>query len=205
MTRATPLASQPSTVFMSRMPPPSCTGIVTRCRIASTASAFIGLPAKAPSRSTTWSHSKPCASKIASLRRRIVAEDRGLRPCRPGPGARSGRPSGRSPGNRITGRQLQEVRDQRKAELLALLRMELRAGDVVARDDGGERAAVVGQRRRPRPVSRRRARRSARNRRGARPAPVAMPSSSGCSRCGCRVFQPICGIFSAGVAPARSA
>ena len=26
MTRETPLASQPSTVFMSRMPPPSCTG-----------------------------------------------------------------------------------------------------------------------------------------------------------------------------------
>ena len=36
------------------MPPPSCTGIVTALSIASTACAFIGLPAKAPSRSTTW-------------------------------------------------------------------------------------------------------------------------------------------------------
>ena len=69
-----PCASQPSTVLMSRMPPPSCTGIVTRARMASTAAAFIGLPAKAPSRSTTCSHSKPWRSKIARLRGRIVVE-----------------------------------------------------------------------------------------------------------------------------------
>ena len=30
------------------MPPPSCTGICTEARIASTARAFTGLPAKAP-------------------------------------------------------------------------------------------------------------------------------------------------------------
>ena len=44
------------------MPPPSCTGMVTALSMASTASAFIGLPAKAPSRSTTCRYSKPCAA-----------------------------------------------------------------------------------------------------------------------------------------------
>ena len=37
MTRATPFSSQRAMVRMSRMPPPSCTGIVSAARIASTA------------------------------------------------------------------------------------------------------------------------------------------------------------------------
>ena len=79
MTRAMPLASQASTVARSRMPPPSCTGMVTAFSIASTACAFIGLPAKAPSRSTTCRYSKPCAAKAARLRRRIEVEHGGAR------------------------------------------------------------------------------------------------------------------------------
>ena len=51
----------------------------TRARIASTAAAFIGRPAKAPSRSTTCSQAKPCALEIAGLRGRVVVEDGGLR------------------------------------------------------------------------------------------------------------------------------
>ena len=52
MTRLTPLSSQASIVARSRMPPPSCTGIPTLFRIAPTAAALTGRPAKAPSRST---------------------------------------------------------------------------------------------------------------------------------------------------------
>ena len=52
MTRVTPLPSQPSTVAMSRTPPPSCSGIEMASRMRSTAAAFTGLPANAPSRST---------------------------------------------------------------------------------------------------------------------------------------------------------
>src|SRR5690242_2622281 len=40
----------------------------------------------------------------------------------------------------------QEVRDQTQARRLALLGMELRPGEVVASDDGGDGAAIVGQR-----------------------------------------------------------
>src|SRR3954453_17052160 len=38
---------------------------------------------------------------------------------------------------------LQKIRDQRQTELLALLRMELRADGRIARHDRGDRAAVV--------------------------------------------------------------
>src|SRR5205085_2005233 len=66
ITRVTPLPSQPSIVARSRMPPPSCTGIATASTIRSTAAALTGLPAKAPSRSTTWRYSNPCASKACA-------------------------------------------------------------------------------------------------------------------------------------------
>ena len=38
----------------------------------------------------------------------------------------------------------QEIGDQSKAERLALLGMELAARDIVARDQGGDGAAIVG-------------------------------------------------------------
>ena len=79
MTRVTPLPSQPSIVARSRMPPPSCTGILTASRMRSTAAAFIGLPAKAPSRSTMCRYSKPCAANSARLRGRIAIEHRRAR------------------------------------------------------------------------------------------------------------------------------
>ena len=44
------------------MPPPSCTGMETAARIASTAGALTGLPAKAPLRSTMCRYEKPWAS-----------------------------------------------------------------------------------------------------------------------------------------------
>ena len=74
MTRAMPLPSQASTVLRSRMPPPSCTGMVTAFSIDSTASAFIGLPAKAPSRSTTCRYSNPWIGKGPRLRGGIEVE-----------------------------------------------------------------------------------------------------------------------------------
>ncbi len=61
ITRARPLPSHVSIVLMSRMPPPSCAGIVTAARIASTAAALTGWPAKAPFRSTRCSHWQPAA------------------------------------------------------------------------------------------------------------------------------------------------
>jgi len=59
ITREMPLSSQASTVLRSRMPPPSCTGMVTALSMPSTACAFTGLPAKAPSRSTMCRYSNP--------------------------------------------------------------------------------------------------------------------------------------------------
>ena len=63
MTRLTPFSSQPSIVAMSRMPPPSCTQSPTVSRMRSTAVTFIGLPANAPSRSTTCRCRNPIVSK----------------------------------------------------------------------------------------------------------------------------------------------
>src|SRR5215813_9235660 len=118
----------------------------------STAAAFIGWPAKAPSRSTTWRYSKPCASKAwawaAASRLNTVA--RAASPC----SRRTHKPSLRSmAGNRITSARdfhfgsrfpLQKVGDERQAEALALFRVELGAGKRVARHHGGDRAAIVG-------------------------------------------------------------
>ena len=61
MTRLMPAASQASMPAMSRMPPPSCTGMRTAARMAATASALTGRPAKAPFRSTTCSQAKPAS------------------------------------------------------------------------------------------------------------------------------------------------
>ena len=83
MTRVTPLASQASTVARSRIPPPSCTGMVTALSIDSTAAAFIGLPANAPSRSTTCRYSKPCAAKLCACAAgsRLNTVARAMSPC----------------------------------------------------------------------------------------------------------------------------
>ncbi|OJU29803.1 MAG: hypothetical protein BGN94_18725 [Rhizobiales bacterium 68-8] len=62
MTRASPRSSQSSICGMVRMPPPSWTGFLVALRIAPTAALLTDLPAKAPLRSTTCSHSKPCRS-----------------------------------------------------------------------------------------------------------------------------------------------
>ena len=53
--------------------------MVTAFSIASTACALIGLPANAPSRSTTCRYSNPCAAKLARLRRGIEIEHGGAR------------------------------------------------------------------------------------------------------------------------------
>src|SRR5580704_4071697 len=152
MTRATPLPSQPSMVARSRMPPPSCSGILTAPRIPSTAEAFIGLPANAPSRSTKCRYPKPCRSNACACAAgsRLNTVARAMSPCC----RRTARPSLRSmAGNRITARDfgvlrlpLQKIRNQREAELLALLGMELRAENVVTRHDRGDGAAIIGLR-----------------------------------------------------------
>src|SRR5580693_7258031 len=158
MTRATPLPSQPSMVARSRMPPPSCSGILTAPRIPSTAETFIGLPANAPSRSTICRYSKPCRSNACACAAgsRLNTVARAMSPCC----RRTARPSLRSmAGNRITAQglrlrgvvtamssriPLQKVRDQLQPELLTLLGMELRAENIVARHDRGDGAAIRG-------------------------------------------------------------
>src|SRR5215203_55012 len=199
MTRLTPLPSQPSMVAMSRMPPPSCTQRPTVSRMRSTADTFIGLPAKAPSRSTTCRCLKPCVSKMCACAAgsRLNTVARAMSPS----SRRTARPSFRSmAGNRITlgysnlstsfwgasaarepGNQtlalasgfrarpygssrngkrkasrlpFQEIGDQRKPKFLALFRMELRAGHAIARDDGGDRPAIVDLRDQVRAVHR---------------------------------------------------
>src|ERR1700722_12811367 len=148
ITRSTPLPSQPSTVAMSRMPPPSCTHRPTVSRMRSTAAAFIGLPAKAPSRSTTCRWRKPSASKVCACAAgsRLNTVARAMSPC----WSRTHTPSLRSiAGKRIIvrlRRPLEEIGDEREAEALALLGVELGAEHGVARDDRGDGAAVVGLR-----------------------------------------------------------
>ena len=107
MTRRMPASSQAAIPAMSRMPPPSCTGIVTLARIACTAAALTGLPAKAPFRSTTCSQRKPGVLPGPRLRARDRRHRRSPDPSRRGAAARSRRPSGRSPGRGsapVTGR-----------------------------------------------------------------------------------------------------
>ena len=64
-TRATPMASAFSTDARVRMPPPSCTRR-PRPTILSTAPRLRGSPSKAPSRSTTCTHSEPAALNPAA-------------------------------------------------------------------------------------------------------------------------------------------
>src|SRR3954470_2582347 len=168
MTRLTPLPSQPSIVAMSRMPPPSCTQRPTVSRMRSTADTFIGLPAKAPSRSTTCRCLKPWVSKVCACAAgsRLNTVARAMSPC----SRRTARPSFRSmAGNRITTRShptrplayqkfyrppahalsrlpFQEIGDQRKPKFLALFRVELRPDHAVAGDDRGDRPAILGLR-----------------------------------------------------------
>src|SRR6266478_7633906 len=167
ITRAMPFASQASTVSRSRMPPPSCTGMETAFSIASTAGAFIGLPAKAPSRSTTCRYSNPCAAKLracaAGSRLNTVA--RAMSPC----SSRTHWPFFRSmAGNRIMECTLlppplrervgeagsrvrrpssrlpfQKVRNQGQSKTLAFLRVKLGADSGVLADDRRHRAAVI--------------------------------------------------------------
>ena len=81
---------------MSRMPPPSCTGMVDARRgWRATAAPFTGRPANAPFRSTTCSQAKPAVLPGARLRAGVVGIDRRLRPSRRGAAARTRRPSGR--------------------------------------------------------------------------------------------------------------
>ena len=106
ITRVTPLPSQASAVAMSRMPPPSCTGMLTISRMRSTAPAFIGLPAKAPSRSTRCRYLKPCASNVWAWLpgSRLNTVARFMSPCC----RRTQTPSFRSiAGNRITASHIQ--------------------------------------------------------------------------------------------------
>src|SRR6266851_10481994 len=165
MTRATPFANQASTVLRSRMPPPSCSGMVTALSIASTACAFIGLPAKAPSRSTTCRYSNPCAANVCAwaVGSRLNTVARAMSPC----SRRTHWPFFRSmAGNRIMeccllpaplrGRvgeggtlsrlPFQKVRNQSQPEALALFRVKLRADRGVLADHRRHRAAVIGAR-----------------------------------------------------------
>ena len=68
------------------------------------------------------------------------------------------------------------------------------------RDRRRHRPAIVGDRQHLVASLRHRDGRSARNRRAGPSSPVAMPANSGCWRFSSIVFQPICGIFSAGSA-----
>src|SRR3569623_1268781 len=60
--RDPPRSNQPSPDSRVRLPPPSWTWPGKASRIARTASPLTQLPAKAPSRSTTWRNSAPCSA-----------------------------------------------------------------------------------------------------------------------------------------------
>ena len=64
-TRLTPKPSARSTAARVRRPPPSST-FIPIAAIACTSARFCGSPAKAPSRSTTWTHALPAAQNCAA-------------------------------------------------------------------------------------------------------------------------------------------
>ena len=143
ITRETPCASQASAVAKSRMPPPSCTGMATAARMPPTAAAFIGRPAKAPSRSTTCRYSNPWSSnaRACTAGSRLNTVARAMSPC----SRRTHRPSLRSiAGNRITAPTRGRIGNQLQAQALAFFRMKLGSGKTVARHHGSHRTAVVG-------------------------------------------------------------
>src|SRR5690606_31370613 len=115
-------------------------------RIAATAAAFTGLPAKAPSRSTRCSHEKPIPAKAracaaGSLLKTVA---RFMSPC----SRRTASPFFRSiAGKRITGGSrlpAQEMGAQGTPGLRPLLGMKLRAGVIAARHHRRERPAIIG-------------------------------------------------------------
>ena len=176
------------------MPPPSCIGILIALRMAATARAFTGLPAKAPSRSTRCSHSKPAASNAARLRRRIAVEHGGARH------VASFEPH-RFAVLEIDRRKedhgfhAQKIRQQRKTKALALLGMELRAREIVARDHRRDRAAIIGLGDEIGFV--RRLQLIGVHEIGVQAlGPSAIPSRSAWPRLSASVFQPMCGILS---------
>ena len=126
MTRLTPFSSQPSTVAMSRMPPPSCTHSLTVSRMRSTA-------ARSPACRRTRRRDRrradtrsPASRRPAPARpgSRLNTVARAMSPCSR---RTRRRPSDRwrETGSRLP---LQKIGDQREPEPLALLGMELRAG-----------------------------------------------------------------------------
>ena len=100
-------------------------------------------PANAPFRSTTCSHSKPCVFERLGLRGRVgVVDGRLVHVAELQANALAVlEVDGGEQDHRLPP---QEIRDQGQAERLALFRMELRSGNIVARDGGGDRAAIVG-------------------------------------------------------------
>ncbi len=64
ITRLTPRSIHPSMFSSERMPPPSCTGMETASRIASTAAPLTALPSAEPVRSITCNHSNPASDQI---------------------------------------------------------------------------------------------------------------------------------------------
>ena len=59
-----PLLSQLSIVCRLLIPPPNCTGTSTDFKISSTGDELIGLPAKAPFKSTKCNHSHPSFANL---------------------------------------------------------------------------------------------------------------------------------------------
>ena len=114
-------------------------------RMASTAAPFTGLPAKAPSRSTTCSHSKPCVSKLARLRGGIVVEDRRLRPCRRAQ-AHALAVLQVDRGKQDHGRQLRKLAISARPSAWLFSGWNCVPAMLSRRDDRGHRAAVVGAR-----------------------------------------------------------
>src|SRR5262249_8779210 len=113
---------------------------------------------KAASRSTTWRYSNPSATKVCACAAgsRLNTVARALSPC----SSRTQTPSLMSmAGNKINGvalrsiragttasrRPVEEVRYQCRPKFLALFRVNRGAGIIVAGDEGGDGAAVIGR------------------------------------------------------------
>src|SRR6267142_2351741 len=131
-------------VSRSRMPPPSCTGISspTALTTAFTASSFLGLPAKAPFRSTRCRRRAPSFSQWRAPVE-AVATGKGILTGYKGLGARGGnRPflAGRAAGS-VPG---DEIRQQAQAGRLAFFRVELHGENVIPRNGAGKAERITG-------------------------------------------------------------
>jgi hypothetical protein len=119
-------------------------GILMAARIASTAGAVDRLAGEGAVEIDDVQPAEALRGESARLGGRVVVEDGGGSPCRPRSEAHALAAFEIDGGKQDHGRHFRKLAIKRQTKRLALLGMELAADDVVAADDRGDGAAIIG-------------------------------------------------------------